>query len=76
MEYTLDALPCGRPAVIYALVTRGAMRRRLLDLGFTPGASVESLFCGLGGGPTAYLVRGAVIALRRGDARTVYVETA
>ena len=53
-----------------------AMSRRLLDVGFTPGAAVTCLFQAPGGDPRAYLVRGAVIALRREDARAVQVEPA
>ena len=41
-----------------------AMRRRLMDIGFTEGAEI-------GGGIKAYLVRGSVIALREGDARLI-----
>ena len=74
VEHTLDTLPCGSSAVIRRLATCGTMRRRLMDIGFTPGSPVESLFAGLADGPTAYLVHGAVIALRREDAKTIFVE--
>ena len=69
----LDELPTGRTAEIFSLRTAGAMRRRLQDLGFVPGAEVKALFRGPGGGPTAYLVFGAVIALRGEDARGILI---
>jgi DtxR family transcriptional regulator, Mn-dependent transcriptional regulator len=47
---------------------RGAERRRLLDLGFVPGSVVEARFASPAGDPTAYEVRGALVALRRDQA--------
>lgn len=72
--YTLNKLKHGIPAVVCALNTQGAMRRRLMDIGLTPGSSVEALFTSCSGEPTAYLIRGAVIALRSEDAETVLVK--
>ena len=37
---TLDRLPVGRRATVAALATPGAQRRRMLELGFVPGAPV------------------------------------
>lgn len=48
-----------------------AMRRRLMDIGFTEGAEIECVLAAPGGGIKAYLVRGSVIALREGDARLI-----
>ena len=55
---------------------RGLLRRRLLDLGFTPGAVVEPVMeSAFGrGDPRAYRVRGTVIALRREQAKHILVE--
>ena len=75
-EATLAALAPGERAVVMRLTTAGEMRRRLLDLGFTPGAAVTALLRARGGGFAAYRVRGAVIALRRADAATVLVRAA
>ena len=73
MSYTLNILPRGSAAIVSGLTTDGAMRRRLMDIGLTPGARVEALYRSCSGDPTAYLIRGAVIALRSEDARTVVV---
>ena len=70
---TLDRLERGIPAVVDALRTQGAMRRRLMDIGLTPGTEVCALYRSCSGDPTAYGFRGAVIALRREDAKTVLV---
>lgn len=72
---TLDALPVGHSARITALRADGTQRRRLLDLGFVPGAWVEALHASPWGDPMAYGVCGAVIALRRADAREICIES-
>ena len=41
---TLDRLERGIPAVVDALHTQGAMRRRLMDIGLTPGTEVRALY--------------------------------
>lgn len=74
-EMTLLSVPVGKAAVIESILPEGGTRRRLLDLGITPGERVECLFEAPLGSPRAYLVRGAVIALRRGDASTVMLRT-
>lgn len=68
---TLIDLHTGECGTVRALTTRGAMRRRLLDLGIIPGTVVQTLFQSASGDPTAYLIQGAVIALRRDVAVTV-----
>lgn len=54
---------------------RGAERRRLLDLGFVPGSTVEVEMVSPAGDPTAYRIRGTVIALRREQARLIRITT-
>jgi DtxR family Mn-dependent transcriptional regulator len=53
---------------------RGAERRRLFDLGILPGTEVKAEFVSPGGDPTAYLVRGANIALRSEQAKFIEIE--
>lgn len=52
---------------------RGLQRRRLLDLGLVPGTVVEAELSSLGRDPTAYRIRGALIALRRAQADQIHV---
>ena len=49
------------------------MRRRLQDMGLVEGTEVECVLKSPSGDPTAYGVRGALIALRAEDARQVLV---
>lgn len=72
----LDARP-GR-TVRVASVSRacqGAQRRRLLDLGLVPGTAVTPELTSAAGDPVAYRIRGALIALRRTQARLIWIET-
>lgn len=71
---TLDELPRDGRAVVTGLDVRGAERRRLMDLGLLPGARVEVDMLSPLGDPTAYLVRGSLLVLRRSQARGVHVD--
>lgn len=70
---TLDTLDRDELAVIVAVDSRGEARRRLMDLGFLPGTEIRVGMSSPLGDPTAYIVRGSTIALRRAQARTVRV---
>ena len=52
---------------------RGPARRRLLDLGVVPGTVIRARMRSAAGDPVAYDVRGALIALRREQARHIRV---
>ena len=72
----LSGLSRGQTAQVAALLAPGPMRRRFQDLGLIPGTTVECLGRSPLGDPCAYLIRGAVIALRQSDADTVTVTAA
>ena len=63
-QMSLNQLPIGRKAIVSALTSDGATRRRMLDLGIVDGTEIEPLYQSPSGNPVAYLIRGAVIALR------------
>lgn len=69
----LNDISPGQRAVVLALLTTGSMRRRLLDIGLVEGTEVECLGRSLGGDPTAFLIRGAVIALRSEDCAKIII---
>lgn len=68
---TLLSVPVGSSATIESLCASGLNRRRLLDLGLTPGSNITCLYEAPSGNPKAYLIRGTVIALRNQDASTI-----
>ena len=70
----LSFLPTGKKAKVRALMSNGVSRRRMLDLGLIWDTEVEALQKSPFGDPVAYLVRGAVIALRFEEASKIMVE--
>lgn len=71
---TLAKLPVGMQGVVLEVQANGSMRKRLLDLGLVPGTVVESIRRSPTGDPTAFGIRGAVVALRKTDGDTVFVQ--
>ena len=72
---SLDALNAGESAEVVQIApaVQGPQRRRLLDLGILPGTPISAEFQSPSGDPMAYRVRGALIALRRPQARGIYI---
>ena len=72
---SLNSLRVGQSARVSHIEaeTTGSMRRRLLDIGLIPGTRVTCTAVSPAGDPAAYLIRGAVIALRGRDAGGVYL---
>jgi len=70
----LSLLPLGKKAKVKSLISDGSIRRRMLDLGLISDTFVEALQKSPSGDPTAYYIRGAVIALRSEEAGKIMVE--
>jgi DtxR family Mn-dependent transcriptional regulator len=78
-----DNVPCKRLArlkpgetaevVKLSPACRGLERRRLMDLGILPGTKITNEIRSPSGDPTAYRIRGALIALRQEQANFIYV---
>ncbi len=62
---SLKDLKRGEQAVIERLDLPERTARRLMELGFVPGAHVTAAHSAPGGGPTVYRVDGSEIALRK-----------
>ena len=75
MNTTLSSLAEGTTATVRAMNSSGSMRRRLMDMGLIEGTRVICLHRSPAGETTAYLIRGAVIALRSEDTGKIMVET-
>ena len=72
---SLDRLPEGQRGRVVTLGTEGALRRRLQDIGLVAGTEVECVLKSPAGDPTAYRIRGALIALRAADSRRILIAT-
>ena len=73
MDRLSDLRP-GQRGVVARVEGGGAMARRLADLGLLPGAAVFCTALAPAGDPAAYLIRGAVVALRQRDGARVLLE--
>jgi DtxR family Mn-dependent transcriptional regulator len=71
----LNSLKPGQSGVVTGIssLSRGVERRRLFDLGIIPGTTIEVEMVNPSGDPTAYRIRGSVIALRGNQARQIRV---
>ena len=70
---TLNQLSPGELAVVEKLRVTGEMRRRFLDLGLIEDTLVECVGRSPSGDPSAYLIRGAVIAIRASDCKDILI---
>jgi ferrous iron transport protein A len=71
----LSTLNLGEKCKVKRLTSDGLVRRRMLDLGLIHDTVIEPLQKSPSGDPVAYLIRGAVIALREEVASMILVET-
>lgn len=73
---TLSEIPIGGTARVTRIspACQGPQRRRFMDLGVVPGTEVSPEFESGAGDPVAYRISGALIALRRVQARWIEVE--
>jgi DtxR family Mn-dependent transcriptional regulator len=71
----LSTLKTGESGVVLGIskACRGMQRRRLMDLGLVPGTIVSAELRSASGNPTAYNIRGAMIALRKDQANMVHI---
>ena len=75
IEYiTLNDINPGEKARIKALNLEDSMRRRLLDIGLIENTITECVGKSPMGDPKAFLIRGAVIAIRSDDSSKILVK--
>lgn len=70
----LGSLHEGECCTVKRVELSGRMRNRLGDLGLVSGTRVECLHRSWSGGLAAYLIKGAVVALRHEDSTGVIVQ--
>ncbi len=72
-EQTLLTLKKGEVGTVRAVLAEDAMRRRFYDIGCIEGAKLRMIGTAPLGGPRAYAIAGAIIAIRKKDAETVRI---
>lgn len=71
---TMKDMRPGETSAVCGIDSAGDMRRRLMDLGLIQGTRIECVGRSPFGDPAAYLIRGAVIAIRGADGRSVRIQ--
>ena len=72
---TLDQLPLGQSAQVSKLTGTPAVRRRLMEMGITPAATVQAIRWAPLGDPLDVKIRGYHLSLRREEASAIEVVT-
>jgi Fe2+ transport system protein FeoA len=73
-EHRLSELQLGESGQVVRVEGMEEQRRRLMDLGLIPGTIVVAEMDSPMGDPTAYRIRGALIALRKDQAGLIVIE--
>ncbi len=69
----LDELKPNERAIISKMSINAEIKKRLMDLGFISGEEIEFFAKSILGDPKAFLIKGAVVALRRNDCKKIRV---
>ena len=69
----LDKVPLNIPVKMIYIKSDFENKKRLIELGFTEGCEIIPVHISPLGDPTAYSIRGTIIALRREDAKNIIV---
>ena len=71
---TLNELKLKDTGFIKELRCSDGVKRRLLDLGLIEGTKITPIFVSPSGDPTAFEVRGSVIAIRIEDTKLIFLK--
>ena len=74
MQKKLNEFSIGEEGVISSVAGEGRIRRRLFDMGVTPGANVELKKKAPLGDPIEVVIRGYLLTLRKDEAELVTME--
>ena len=73
METGLDRIKTGHCAVVRAIGCTGLMKRRLIDMGITPGVTIKVVRVAPLGDPIELRLRGYELSIRRSEAEKILV---
>ncbi|MBE6788030.1 MAG: ferrous iron transport protein A [Ruminococcaceae bacterium] len=74
MMITLNNLKVGEACIVKSVSSKNRMLRRFTDIGLIENTLVECVGESPAGDPKAYLIRGAVIAIRNEDCADIKVK--
>lgn len=73
MEITLDKLNLNTIGIVKEINCSDSIKTRLLDLGIISSTKIIPVFRSMFSDPTAYLIRGSILAIRENDAKNIIV---
>lgn len=71
---TLRDMQIGQEGTVIAIGEKGPIRRRIMDMGITPGASIKLIKVAPLGDPIEVNVRGYELSLRKEEANQIQVQ--
>lgn len=71
---TLRDIKCGQTVEVRELLSKGALKRRIMDMGITKGAKISILKIAPLGDPIEITVRGYQLTIRKSDAADIVVK--
>jgi ferrous iron transport protein A len=71
---TLKDMKPGQEGMILSLGERGTMRRRIMDMGLTPGISIKVIKVAPLGDPIEVNIRNYELSLRKDEAEQIQIE--
>ncbi|ATD54823.1 FeoA family protein [Clostridium chauvoei] len=71
---TLEKVKIGEEVTAKRIAKESTVRRRLLDMGITPGVTIKVTGKAPMGDPIEILVRGYKLTLRKNEASAIFVE--
>ncbi|MDR3351056.1 MAG: ferrous iron transport protein A [Prevotellaceae bacterium] len=75
MAKLLNQFKAGECGQVEKLTVAGPLRRRLLDMGITPGTEITFKKAAPLGDPIELMIRGYKLAIRRAEAEAVLMKT-
>ena len=70
---TLKDLKPGEEGIVISIGEKGVIRRRLMDMGVTPGVKVKVVKVAPLGDPIEILIRGYALSLRKSEANGIEI---
>lgn len=72
-EHTLMDLKPGQEGIIISIGDKGPLKRRIMDMGVTPGARIKVIKVAPLGDPVEVKIRGYELSLRKEDAKQIQI---
>lgn len=73
-EITLNNIKAGSSAIVIGIALTGPLKRRLIDMGITPGVKIKIKKFAPLGDPIEIELRGYELSIRRSEAKNIFVK--